>query len=261
MIAHPVEPALEVVGLSKAYREGDRGHAILKGAGMALYPGEFVALLGPSGSGKSTLLNLVSGIDVPDAGEVRVAGTSLTGMTERGRTLFRRRHIGFVFQFFNLLPTLTVEENLLLPLELRGRIGPADREKARVLLKRVELSGRESSFPDRLSGGEQQRVAVARALVHDPLLILADEPTGNLDSETGAAVLDLLAELAGSAAKTLLVVTHSNEVAGRADRVFRIRAGALVETAVPRPTGGATSDRSLHEAAGSGPWPGVDNRG
>jgi putative ABC transport system ATP-binding protein len=261
MIAHPVEPALEVVGLSKAYWEGDRGHAILEGAGMALYPGEFVALLGPSGSGKSTLLNLVSGIDVPDAGEVRVAGTSLTGMTERDRTLFRRRHIGFVFQFFNLLPTLTVEENLLLPLELRGRIGPADREKARVLLQRVGLSSRESSFPDRLSGGEQQRVAVARALVHDPLLILADEPTGNLDSETGAAVLDLLAELAGSASKTLLVVTHSNEVAGRADRVLRIRAGALVEASVPRPTGGATSDRSLYEAAGSGPRPGAAGPG
>jgi putative ABC transport system ATP-binding protein len=261
MVAHSIKPALEVVGLSKAYREGDRGHTILKGAGMALYPGEFVALLGPSGSGKSTLLNLVSGIDVPDTGEVRVAGTSLTGMTERDRTLFRRRHIGFVFQFFNLLPTLTVEENLLLPLELRGRIGPADREKARILLQRVGLSGRERSFPDRLSGGEQQRVAVARALVHDPLLILADEPTGNLDSETGAAVLDLLEELAGSAAKTLLVVTHSNDVAGRAHRVLRIRDGALVETPVPRPTGAPTSDPSLQEAGGSGPWPGATGPG
>jgi putative ABC transport system ATP-binding protein len=240
MRTDPPAPALEIVGLSKSYREGDRTHFILKSAEAVLLSGEFVALLGPSGSGKSTLLNLVSGIDVPDAGEVRVAGTSPTGMTERERTLFRRRHIGFVFQFFNLLPTLTVEENLLLPLELKGRIGPQERARARTLLRRVGLSGRECSFPDRLSGGEQQRVAVARALVHDPLLILADEPTGNLDSDAGTVVLDLLEELARSAGKTLLVVTHSNEVASRAHRVLRMRDGTLVEATVPVPLGGGT---------------------
>lgn len=223
------EPLLEIRGLSKGYREGDRIHAVLREASATVGSGEFVALLGPSGSGKSTLLNLVSGIDAPDAGEVVVAGMSLTGMTERERTLFRRRHVGFVFQFFNLLPTLTVEENLLLPLELKGRVGSPEKEKARALLDTVGLAGREDSYPDRLSGGEQQRVAVARAVVHDPVLILADEPTGNLDTETGARVLDLLAELAGSNGKALLAVTHSLEVADRADRILRIRNGLLVE--------------------------------
>ena len=215
--------------LSKGYQEGGGTHAILQGAGASLGRGEFVALLGPSGSGKSTLLNLISGIDAPDAGEVLVDGISLTGMTERERTLFRRRHIGFVFQFFNLLPTLTVEENLLLPLELNGRLGPKERERARSLLAEVGLAGRETTFPDRLSGGEQQRVAVARALVHDPLLVLADEPTGNLDAETGKRILDLLIRMASSAGKTLLAVTHSESVATRAHRVLRIREGLLVE--------------------------------
>lgn len=223
------DPLLEIRGLSKGYREGDREHAILRGASATIRSGEFVALLGPSGSGKSTLLNLVSGIDAPDGGEVLVAGTSLTGMSERERTLFRRHHVGFVFQFFNLLPTLTVEENLLLPLELKGRVGAPERERARALLDAVGLAGREKSYPDRLSGGEQQRVAVARAVVHDPVLVLADEPTGNLDADTGARVLDLLAELAGSDGKALLAVTHSREVADRADRILRIRGGVLVE--------------------------------
>ncbi|MGW8266059.1 MAG: ABC transporter ATP-binding protein [Longimicrobiales bacterium] len=235
----PPEPLLQIRRLSKSYREGGRDHRILSGAEAALAPGEFVALLGPSGSGKSTLLNLVAGMDEPDGGEVRVAGASLTEMTERERTLFRRRHIGFIFQFFNLLPTLTVEENLLLPLELKGRIGAPERASARRLLRQVGLAGREGAFPDRLSGGEQQRVAVARALVHDPLLILADEPTGNLDSESGGVVLDLLETLAASAGKTLLVVTHSHEVARRAHRILRIRSGILVEDRVmdSRPEG------------------------
>jgi putative ABC transport system ATP-binding protein len=227
-------PSLEILNLSKSYREGERTHVILQGANASVASGEFVALLGPSGSGKSTLLNLVSGIDRADGGEVRVDGISLTGLSERDRTLFRRNHIGFIFQFFNLLPTLTVEENLLLPLELTGAIGPKERDRARELLGRVGLSGRESAFPDRLSGGEQQRVAVARALVHDPRLVLADEPTGNLDSETGARVLDLMEELTRAAGKTLLVVTHSSEVAARAHRVLRVRDGALVEEARPR---------------------------
>lgn len=234
------DPLLEIRGLSKGYREGDRVHAVLRGASATVGSGEFVALLGPSGSGKSTLLNLVSGIDAPDAGEVVMAGMSLTGMTERERTLFRRRHVGFIFQFFNLLPTLTVEENLLLPLELKGRVGSLEREKARALLGTVGLAGREHSYPDRLSGGEQQRVAVARAVVHDPVLVLADEPTGNLDAETGSRVLDLLAELAGSNGKALLAVTHSLEVANRADRILRIQGGLLVEDrkAVPGSVGG-----------------------
>jgi len=253
----PSPPGLEILGLAKSYQEGGRRHPILEEVHAVLSPGEFVALLGPSGSGKSTLLNLVSGIDVPDAGEVRVAGVSLTGMTERERTLFRRRHLGFVFQFFNLLPTLTVEENLLLPLELKGRVGSREREVARGLLERVGLEGRAETFPDRLSGGEQQRVAVARALVHDPVLILADEPTGNLDHEAGGVVLDLLEELAGAAGKMLMVVTHSHEVAGRAGRVFRIQDRRLVETKgrgpAPGPSPPARGGPAPGPEGGSGP--------
>ncbi|MBW2542513.1 MAG: ABC transporter ATP-binding protein [Deltaproteobacteria bacterium] len=222
-------PLLRIAGLSKGYREGGGYHPILENADASLRMGEFVALLGPSGSGKSTLLNLVSGIDTPDAGEVVVDGVSLTGMTERERTLFRRHQIGFVFQFFNLIPTLSVEENLLLPLELKGRLGAEERRKARSLLEQVGLGGRESTYPDRLSGGEQQRVAVARALVHDPVLVLADEPTGNLDAETGNKTLDLLVSMVSAAGKTLFAVTHSRDVAARADRVLRIQGGLLVE--------------------------------
>ena len=254
------EPLLQIRGLAKSYWEGGRAHPILDGAGATLASGEFVALLGPSGSGKSTLLNLVAGIDQPDEGEVRIAGTSLTGMTERERTLFRRRYIGFIFQFFNLLPTLTVEENLLLPLELKGRIGAPERASARRLLRQVGLAGREGTFPDRLSGGEQQRVAVARALVHDPLLILADEPTGNLDWESGGAVLDLLEGLAGSAGKTLLVVTHSHDVARRAHRVLRIREGLLVEYGAPEGPGGG-GGVALRPGPGGVPDPGGGDRG
>ena len=223
-------PLVRIECLSKSYREGTQDHVILSGAEAVLFPGEFVALLGPSGSGKSTLLNLISGIDLPDSGSVVVDGVSLTEVTERERTLFRRRHIGFIFQFFNLLPTLTVEENLLLPLELTGRTGRSDREKARALLEQVGLGGRGDTFPDRLSGGEQQRIAVARAVIHDPALILADEPTGNLDTKTGTRILDLLTNLASERGVTLLVVTHSADVAKEAHRVLRIREGRLEET-------------------------------
>ncbi|MBT8398481.1 MAG: ABC transporter ATP-binding protein [Gemmatimonadetes bacterium] len=223
---------VRVEGLSKSYREGGHDHVILSDATASLFRGEFVALLGPSGSGKSTLLNLLSGIDAPDSGTVIVDGVPLTEISERERTLFRRRHIGFIFQFFNLLPTLTVEENLLLPLELSGKIGVAERRKALDLLDQVGLAGRESTFPDRLSGGEQQRVAVARALVHQPALVLADEPTGNLDSKTGASILSLLQNLASDRGATLLVVTHSQEVAAAAHRVLRIHDGRLAEEAV-----------------------------
>ena len=220
---------LQIKELSKSYREGGRDHVILDGAEATLNRGEFVALLGPSGSGKSTLLNLISGIDTPDSGSVVVKGVSLTDISERERTLFRRRHIGFIFQFFNLLPTLTVEENLLLPLELNDRKESSRRGEVLSLLEKVGLEGRGDTFPDRLSGGEQQRVAVARALIHEPALLLADEPTGNLDSKTGWKILDLLRGLAVDRGVTLLVVTHSKEVAGVADRVLRIEEGRLVK--------------------------------
>ena len=215
----------------KSFREGDDEHAVLTGCDADIAPGELVSLLGPSGSGKSTLLNIISGIDSPDRGEVWVDGTSLTALDERRRTLFRRQHIGFVFQFFNLLPTLTVEENLLLPLELKGRLGEEERERARGQLELVGLEGRANAFPDRLSGGEQQRVALARALVHDPLVILADEPTGNLDRETGERILDVLEALVRDAGRTLVLVTHSRAAARRSDRILTIRDGQLEEGA------------------------------
>jgi len=186
--------------------------------------------VGRSGSGKSTLLNVIAGIDHPTAGAVIVDGTDLTALDEHARTLFRRRHIGFVFQFFNLIPLLTVEENLLLPLDLNGRADAEGAKRARALLERVGLGDRGDSFPERLSGGEQQRVAIARALIHDPVLILADEPTGNLDVETAAGVLDLLDTLAREAGRTVLMVTHSREVVGVADRIFTVQRGRLVES-------------------------------
>jgi putative ABC transport system ATP-binding protein len=220
-------PAVELVGLRKSYQEGDREHVVLDGAGASVAAGERVAILGPSGSGKSTLLNLVSGIDVPDAGSVRIGGADLTTMSERERTLFRRDHIGFVFQFFNLLPTLSVLENLLLPVELKGEVGAAGVRRAEGLLASVGLAERAAAFPDRLSGGEQQRVAIARALVHRPRLILADEPTGNLDEETGARVVDLLEDLVRRETLTLMVVTHEASLAARMQRVLRVSHGKL----------------------------------
>ena len=222
-------PAVELRHLSKTYREGEAERVVLRDVSAAIASGEIVVLVGRSGSGKSTLLNLVAGIDRPTAGSVAVNGTDLTALDEHARTRFRRRHIGFVFQFFNLVPLLTVEENLLLPLELNGRAGAAGGARARALLERVGLAGRGDSFPERLSGGEQQRVAIARALIHDPDVILADEPTGNLDADTAAGVLDLLDALAREAGRTVLMATHSREVIGVADRILTIERGALVE--------------------------------
>jgi putative ABC transport system ATP-binding protein len=228
--APAASPLIEIRDLSRTYLEGDREHAVLRGATAAIGRGELAVLVGRSGSGKSTLLNLLAGIDLPSAGEVVIDGVCLSRLAERDRTLFRRDHIGFVFQAYNLIPTLTVEENLLLPLELkRRRVGPAERRAALELLAEVGLAERRAGFPDRLSGGEQQRLAVARALVHDPLLVLADEPTGNLDLETGLEVLALLDRLTRRAGKTMVMVTHSREVVGLADRVFRIEGGRLVE--------------------------------
>jgi putative ABC transport system ATP-binding protein len=214
-------------GLSKAYREGDRTRVVLDNASADFARGEFIALLGRSGSGKSTLLNLVSGIDRPDAGQVWVGPQELTRLSDHERTLFRRRHIGFVFQFFNLIPTLTVMENVTLPLELNGVAVRDARAAAAPLLDAVGLLDRSSASPDKLSGGEQQRVAIARALAGDPMLVLADEPTGNLDETTGESVLALLDRLTRQAGKILLMVTHSAESAAHADRVFQLHAGKL----------------------------------
>ncbi len=218
---------IRLVDLSKAYHEGDRRRVVLTEASASFRQGEFVALLGRSGSGKSTLLNVISGIDRPDGGQVWVGEEELTAMNERDRTLFRRKHIGFVFQFFNLIPTLTVLENVTLPVELNGASSKAARQQAEPLLDAVGLLDRASTYPDKLSGGEQQRIAIARALVHDPKLVLADEPTGNLDENTGESVLGLLDRLTRQAGKNLIMVTHSAESAQWADRVFHLREGKL----------------------------------
>jgi len=222
-------PLIELRNVTKDYEEGGRRRTVLRGASLTVERGELAVLIGRSGTGKSTLLNLLSGIDPPSSGEVVIDGVALSALSERKRTLFRRDRIGFVFQFFNLIPTLTVEENLLLPMELKGRVGAEPRRAALALLEEVGLADRAASFPDRLSGGEQQRVAVALALAHDPLLVLADEPTGNLDLETGLQVLGLLDRLTRQAGKTMVMVTHSPEVVGIADRVFRIEDCRLVE--------------------------------
>jgi putative ABC transport system ATP-binding protein len=219
---------IRLAGVTRAFREGETERVVLRGVDAEIRRGEVVALLGRSGSGKSTLLHLIGGIDLPTAGEIEVAGVSLTRASERARTLFRRQHVGFVFQFFNLIPTLTVEENLLLPLELNGRGGEPGRRVVHALLDEVGLGDRAATFPERLSGGEQQRVAVARAIVHDPDLVLADEPTGNLDLDTGRQVLRLLDRLTRQAGKTLVMVTHAPEVVELADRVLRLQDGRLV---------------------------------
>ena len=230
---------VELAGLSKEYVEAGQRRLILDHLDRNFHSGEFVCLLGKSGSGKSTLLNLISGIDDPSSGQVifhdTASATVLTALSEQKRTLFRREHIGIIFQFFNLIPTLTVLENVTLPMELAGA-QPNMRDKAIGLLERVGLQDRLSTYPDKLSGGEQQRVAIARALIHDPLLVLADEPTGNLDEETGESVLDLLLELTRGAGKTLLMATHASEVANRADRVLHLVHGKLVRDQVWRST-------------------------
>jgi putative ABC transport system ATP-binding protein len=226
-------PLVELRALTKSYPEGGGERVVFRNLSAGIRRGETVALLGRSGSGKSTLLNLIGGIDLPTAGEVILDGTSLTGLSEQRRTLFRRRHIGLVFQSFNLIPTLTVMENLLLPLELNGRSGRPAHAAALELLERVGLADRAGTSPDRLSSGEQQRVAVARALVHDPFLLLADEPTGSLDAETGLRVLELLVGLARNDGRTMVVVTHSDIVARAADRVLAIRDGRLAEETSP----------------------------
>jgi putative ABC transport system ATP-binding protein len=175
------------------------------------------------------LLNLISGIDLPTSGEIYFGKTNLTRLSEQDRTLFRREYIGFIFQAFNLIPTLTVAENVLLPLELTDRMSREEQQNALSFLDDVGLGDRGDSFPDRLSGGEQQRVAIARALAHDPLLILADEPTGNLDYKTGELVMGYLQRLIHDAHRTMLIATHDRDILALADRVFSLRGGVLEE--------------------------------
>jgi len=220
--------AISIHQLTKSYQESGRRHEIFTDLSLEVNRGEFVVLLGRSGSGKSTFLNLISALDQPDKGEVIINGININELSEHDRTLFRRHHIGFVFQSYNLIPTLTVAENLLLPLELIKRITRQDQDKVMELLGKLDIADRSTAYPDRLSGGEQQRIAIARALIHDPDLILADEPTGNLDLDTGEQVLEMLDTLVKKAEKTLIMATHSREVIGKADRIISIRNKSLV---------------------------------
>lgn len=218
---------VQIENLSKQYQEGEMQRTVLDQVNLSFESGEFIVLLGPSGSGKSTLLNLISGIDQPSAGTIRINGQPITALNERSRTLIRRDQIGFVFQFFNLIPTLTVLENVTLPQELAGQSFRQAQQSAAQILEQVGLADRMNAYPDKLSGGQQQRVAIARALAHNPALILADEPTGNLDEETGERVLELLLNLSREAGKTLIMATHNPTIAQRADRVLRVQDGHL----------------------------------
>jgi putative ABC transport system ATP-binding protein len=218
---------LSIRQLFRSFREGERVHRVLAGADATLARGEVVAVSGRSGSGKSTLLNIVSGIERADSGTVEFDGQEVSGLAEPARTLFRRAHVGFVYQFFNLIPTLNVLENVRLVLELNGVAPRLASERARAALESVALAGRAASAVDRLSGGEQQRVAIARALVHEPALILADEPTGNLDDATAREVLPVLLSLTRARGATLLMVTHDAAVARLADRVLELKDGRL----------------------------------
>jgi putative ABC transport system ATP-binding protein len=218
---------LEIRQLSRSFSEGAREHRVLDGAEASVARGEIVAVMGRSGAGKSTLLNLVSGIDRPDSGTVEVDGRNVSALGEPQRTLYRRAQVGFVYQFFNLIPTLDVAENVRLVLELNGVRGSAARERTRAVLAAVGLDGRAASRIDQLSGGEQQRVAIARALVHRPQLLLADEPTGNLDDDTAREVLAVLLAAVRGGGTTLLMVTHDLTLAAVADRVLELRDGRL----------------------------------
>jgi putative ABC transport system ATP-binding protein len=222
--------SIQLRGITRRFREGEREHIVLDGIDLDIRQGETVALRGRSGSGKSTLLNLIGGIDAPDAGSVTVAGMDLTRLSERERTLFRRRHIGFVYQSFNLVPTLNVADNVRLVLELNKV--PAAQASTRIdaLLAAVGLADRAESYPDVLSGGEQQRVAIARALAHEPAVMLADEPTGNLDDVSAEGVLKLLDKLVRDRSHTMLIATHSQYVASLCDRVLELHNGRLEET-------------------------------
>jgi putative ABC transport system ATP-binding protein len=213
-------------GLRKSYATATSSQQVLSGIDLDIAAGEFVVVLGRSGSGKSTLLNLLGAMDRPTEGQLTIGGQRVDRLDEAGRTLFRRRHVGFVFQAFNLIPTLTVSENLRLPLELNGLDAEAD-DRIAGYLERLGLADKTDRYPEQLSGGEQQRVAVARALVHEPSLLVADEPTGNLDLETGREVLALLDRMTREAGKTLVMATHSPEVIGIADRVLTIRDGRI----------------------------------
>jgi putative ABC transport system ATP-binding protein len=220
---------LEANGLSKQYRMGEVTVGALAGVDFSVAEGEFVAVMGPSGSGKSTLLHLLGGLDQPTDGEVALDGRALSALSDRQVTIARRRKVGFIFQFFNLIPTLTAEENVALPLLIDGRRLKDYRERIDRLLELVGLTERRRHKPDQLSGGEQQRVAIARALVTEPAVVLADEPTGNLDSRSGDGILKLLRQLCDDLGQTIVVVTHDPKAASYADRIVFLKDGQVID--------------------------------
>ncbi len=232
MVVHTLKnsnhASIRLEGLSKSYQRGEIFRSVLDGINFHFHAGEFVAIRGRSGSGKTTLLNLLAGIDLPTRGKIYYGDLPFSDLSREQRTLYRRDNIGFIFQFFNLIPTLTLLENVLLPAEL-SKVDPGVAQpRGRELLRLVGLAGRETDTPDQLSGGEQQRVALARAVMLKPTVILADEPTGNLDRKTGDQVMQLLGDLRADTQTTLIMVTHSHTLAEQADRVLFLENGVLM---------------------------------
>ncbi len=226
------EAQVQLQNVTKTYQMGEVQVHALNGLDLTVQEGEFVVVVGPSGSGKTTTLNLIGGLDTPTSGELIVAGTNVAGYDEKALTVYRRDQIGFIFQFFNLLPTLTARENVEFALELVERDGQNVRQRACALLERVGLAERADHFPSQLSGGEQQRVAIARALAKDPLILLADEPTGNLDFRMGQKVLRVMRDLNQQEGRTVILVTHNTVIGQIGDRVVHLRDGQVAHTEV-----------------------------
>ncbi|MCX8161696.1 MAG: ABC transporter ATP-binding protein [Candidatus Bathyarchaeota archaeon] len=216
-------------GVSKIYKTGEINITALRNVNLKIWRGEYVAILGPSGSGKSTLLNIIGGLDRPTSGKIYVDGVDLGSLKEGRLARFRAEKVGFVFQFFNLIPTFTALENVMVPAEIVGLKAKDARRRAEKILVRVGLEGRFNHFPHQLSGGEQQRVAIARALVNNPPLLLCDEPTGNLDTKTGAEIIELLSEINTEYKATLIIVTHDQRIAKAADRIVNLVDGQILE--------------------------------
>lgn len=220
---------VEVVNLFKSFKIGSEEIEVLKDINLNISEGEFVSIMGPSGSGKSTLLYLIGGLDSPTSGYINIMGNNISSMNDREESLLRRRHIGFVFQFYNLIPNLNVEENIMLPILLDGKKISDYRNKMNELIEAVGLTNRKRHTPRELSGGQQQRVAIARALLNDPELILADEPTGNLDTKAGTEIMELLKDISEVRRKTILLVTHSMEAAEYSSRIINMKDGRMYE--------------------------------